>query len=56
MLIHFEFRIRELVMNNASALLETSIADQLEIESALVKRRFRVRGLVSPSVLNAKQR
>lgn len=56
MLIHFEFRIRELVMNNASVLLETSIADQLEIESALVKRRFRVKGLVSPSVLNAKQR
>lgn len=58
MLIHFEFRIRELVMNNASALLEPSIADQLVIESALVKRwfRVRVRGWIVPPVLNAKQR
>lgn len=41
--VHFEFGIRELVMNNAN--VRRAFANRLEIESAPVKRRFRVRGL-----------
>lgn len=38
-MVHFEFGIRELVMNNASAPRARPV-DRLEIESAPVKQRF----------------